>query len=235
MLLQVNNLRVFYGKLEALKSISLCVEDGIVMTLIGPNGAGKSTLMKTISGLIQAGSGEIWFEGSRIDADSPQSIVRRGIAQVPEGRRVFRDLSVLENFRMGAYLRKDSEICKDIDRICEYFPILAKRRNQAAGTLSGGEQQMLAMARALMSKPKLLLLDEPSLGLSPIITAQIAKIIRDINAQEKVSIMLVEQNAQLALRLAEKAYVLETGKIVLEGKSEELRQSNYVKEVYLGV
>lgn len=235
MLLQVNNLRVFYGKLEALKSISLCVEDGIVMTLIGPNGAGKSTLMKTISGLLKAGSGEIWFEGSRIDEESPQSIVRRGIAQVPEGRRVFRDLSVLENFRMGAYLRKDAEIYKDIDRICEYFPILAKRRNQAAGTLSGGEQQMLAMARALMSKPKLLLLDEPSLGLSPIITAQIAKIIHDINVQEKVSIMLVEQNAQLALRLAEKAYVLETGKVVLEGKSEELRQSNYVKEVYLGV
>jgi branched-chain amino acid transport system ATP-binding protein len=235
MLLQVKNLRVFYGKLEALKNISLSVEDGIIMTLIGPNGAGKSTLMKTISGLLKASSGEIWFRDTRIDADSPQSIVRRGIAQVPEGRRVFRDLSVLENFKMGAYLRNDPEINKDIDRICEYFPVLANRRHQQAGTLSGGEQQMLAMARALMSKPKLLLLDEPSLGLSPIITVQIAKIIRNINVQDKVSIMLVEQNAQLALRLAEKAYVLETGSIVLEGKSEDLRESSYIKEVYLGI
>jgi branched-chain amino acid transport system ATP-binding protein len=234
MLIQVKDLRVFYEKIEALRGISFSVEAGNIVTIIGPNGAGKSTTLKTISGLVIPISGEIWFDGERINKMSPQGIVGRGIAHVPEGRKVFRDLSVLENMRMGAYLRKDSGISRDLDRVCQYFPILAERHRQQAGSLSGGEQQMLAIARALMSKPKLLLLDEPSLGLSPLMTTTIAKIVIDINKQDKVSIILVEQNARLALRLAQTAYVLETGNIVMWGAVRDLLENEHIKETYLG-
>jgi branched-chain amino acid transport system ATP-binding protein len=233
-LLEVKDLTVHYGKLAALKNVSMSVNEKDIITLIGANGAGKSTTLKAISGLLKPSSGEIWFDGERIDRMPPQIIVRRGIAHVPEGRRVFRDLSVLENFKMGAYLRKDSEIARDIDRICQYFPVLAERRKQQAGSLSGGEQQMLAIARALMSKPSLLMLDEPSLGLSPVMTSEIAKIITEINQRDKVEIILVEQNAWLALHLAQKGYLLETGNVVLGGRCQDLMRNEYVKKAYLG-
>lgn len=234
MLIQVKDLEVYYEKAKALSKVSLFVEEGEIITIIGRNGAGKSTILKCLSGLVKASSGEIHFDGKRIDKMSPQRIVGLGIAHAPEGRRVFRDLSVLENLKIGAYLRKDNEVNTDIDRIYQQFSVLSERKTQQAGKLSGGEQQMLGIARALMSRPKLLLLDEPSLGLSPKITAEIAKIVTRINEQNKVSIILVEQNSQLALRLSHRGYVLEVGNIILEGKSTDLIENRYVKEAYLG-
>lgn len=234
MLLETKNMRVLYQKAEALRGVSLSVAEGEIITLVGANGAGKSTILKTISGLVKPSSGEIWFSDKRIDRLTPQEIVSRGISLVPEGRGIFRDMSVHHNLKMGAYLRKGGEVSKDLEKIYGFFPVLGERRTQQGGSLSGGEQQMLAIARALMSKPHLLLLDEPSLGLSPLMTATIAKTITEIKQQEGVSIILVEQNARVALRLASRGYVLENGSIVLEGEASELLHSEYIRKAYLG-
>jgi branched-chain amino acid transport system ATP-binding protein len=234
MLLEVKNLRVHYGKAEALKGISLGVDEGKIVTLIGANGAGKTTTLRTISGIKLPTSGEIWFEGKQIDGMPLHEIVRLGIAHIPEGRRVFATMTVLENLQLGAYLRRDKhEIARDLENIFEHFPALKGRLGQPAGSLSGGEQQMLATARALMTSPKLLLMDEPSLGLSPILVEEVANIITDIN-RGGVSIILVEQNARMALRLAEKAYVLEVGRVALEGNAKELANDEHMKKAYLG-
>jgi len=234
MLLETKNMRVLYQKAEALRGVSLSVAEGEIITLVGANGAGKSTILKTISGLVKPSSGEIWFSDKRIDRLTPQEIVSRGISLVPEGRGIFRDMSVHHNLKMGAYLRKGGEVSKDLEKIYGFFPVLGERRTQQGGSLSGGEQQMLAIARALMSKPHLLLLDEPSLGLSPLMTATIAKTITEIKQQEGMSIILVEQNARVALRLASRGYVLENGSIVLEGEASELLHSEYIRKAYLG-
>ncbi len=223
-----------YGAAPVLKGISLEVEAGAIVTLIGANGAGKSTTLRAISGLINPAEGEIFFEGKKIHGLSPQEIVRSGIAHVPEGRRVFPYMTVYENLKMGAFRRKDKkEIRTDLEKIFGHFPILQKRQNQRAGSLSGGEQQMLAIGRALMSQPRLLLLDEPSMGLAPIVVQELSRIIAEIN-QRKVGIIIVEQNAKMALRLAHQGYVLETGSIVLQGKSSELIHNEHVRKAYLG-
>ena len=230
----IRNLRVFYGKVEALKGISLEVDQGAIVTLIGANGAGKSTSLRTISGLVRPASGEIFFQGKRIDSLSPQDVVRGGIAHVPEGRRVFPFMTVRENLNMGAFRRKDKEeIKKNLEGVFEHFHILRERRRQRAGSLSGGEQQMLAIGRALMSQPTLLLLDEPSLGLAPLMVKEVGRIIGEIN-QRQVGIILVEQNAHMALRLARKGYVLETGSIALQGPASDLIDNEHVKKAYLG-
>lgn len=234
MFLEVRDIKVLYGKVEALKGISFDVESEEVIAIIGSNGAGKSTILRTISGLIKPFSGEILFNGESLLGMDPQMIVSRGISHVPEGRKVFRDLTVYENLRMGAFLRKDYLVKNDLNNIYLYFPVLAKRHNQRGGSLSGGEQQMLAIGRGLMSKPKLLSLDEPSLGLSPIMTKEIAKIISEINIKNKVSIVLVEQNSRIALRLAKKAFVMETGNIVISGPSKNLFTNEHIKKTYLG-
>jgi len=231
---RVHGLKVFYERVEALKGISLAVESGAIVTLIGANGAGKSTTLRAISGLIGVASGEIFFEEKKIDGLSPQEIVRAGIAHVPEGRRVFPYMTVKENLMLGAFRRKDKEgVQADLEGVLEHFPILRERRSQSAGSLSGGEQQMLAIGRALMSKPRLLLLDEPSLGLAPLMVKEVGRIIVDIN-QRKVGIILVEQNAQMALRLAHTGYVLETGSIAVQGKASELIDNEHVRKAYLG-
>lgn len=230
----VKDLRVHYGKVEALKGVSLDLREGEIVTLIGANGAGKTTLLRSISGLKRPSDGEIWLNNKRIDKTSSREIVRMGLAQVPEGRRVFPFMTVLENLKTGAYTRKDTtEVKQDLEMVYHHFPRLRERPNQSAGTLSGGEQQMLAMGRALMTAPKLLLLDEPSLGLSPLLVREIAKIIRNLNKLGK-SIILVEQNASLALRLSHKAYVIQTGSIVLEGTGQELLRNGDVRKAYLG-
>ncbi len=234
MLLQLKDMTVFYQKAEALRGVSLSVAEGEIITLVGANGAGKSTMLKTISGLMKPSHGEIWFKDRRIDGMAPYEIVDRGISLVPEGRGIFRDMSVLHNLKMGAYLRKDGGVNSDLKKVYKLFPVLEERHNQQGGDLSGGEQQMLAIARALMSKPKLLLLDEPTLGLSPFMTATIAKVITEIRQHEEVSIILVEQNARVALRLANRGYVLESGSIVQEGKAEDLLYSEHVRKAYLG-
>jgi len=231
---RVQNLRVFYERVEALKGISIDVESGAIAALIGANGAGKSTTLRAISGLVGVSSGEIYFQGKKMDGLSPQQIVRAGIAHVPEGRRVFPYMSVKENLMLGAFRRKDKEgIRGDLEGVFEHFPVLKERRSQSAGSLSGGEQQMLAIGRAMMSKPQLLLLDEPSLGLAPLMVKEVGRIIVDIN-QRKVGIILVEQNAQMALRLAKKGYVLETGSIALQGEASELIDNEHVRKAYLG-
>ena len=226
---------VHYYKVPAIRNISINVEDGEIVTLIGSNGAGKTTTLRAISGLKHPSAGEIHYNGQRIDKLPPYKINALGIAMVPEGRLVFPQMTVLENLLMGAFLRKDKEdIQKDLEEVVfRHFPRLKERTKQTAGTLSGGEQQMLAMGRALMSAPKLLLLDEPSLGLSPIMCGEIAQIIRDIHAEGR-TVILVEQNARLALALAQHAYVIETGDIVLSGPAEELQENDNVKKVYLG-
>ncbi len=234
MILHVKDITVHYWKVAAVRNISLKIEEGKIVTLIGANGAGKSTVLKTISGLKIPTSGEIFFRDKRIDRLPTQEIVKLGISNVPEGRRLFPRMTVMENLMMGAYLRKEKkDIDKDRKRVFHYFPVLGEREKQLAGSLSGGEQQMLAIGRSLMSDPKLLLLDEPSIGLSPLVNQIIAKIIKTIN-QEGVSILLVEQNAKLALGLAYKGYVLETGAVVLEGETRELLKSEAVKNAYLG-
>ncbi|MFO8143769.1 MAG: ABC transporter ATP-binding protein [Dehalococcoidales bacterium] len=233
-MLDIKDITVHYGKVSAIRNINIGVDEGSIITLIGANGAGKSTTLRAISGLNHPSSGEIWFKDHRIDKLPPEKINQAGIAQVPEGRRVFPEMSVKENLMMGAFLRSDSQgIERDLGVVFRHFPVLKERQKQAGGTLSGGEQQMLAMGRALMSNPKLILMDEPSLGLSPIMCQEIAKIIKDIH-EEGRTIVLVEQNARLALALAEKAYVLETGNVVLEGPAKELRQNEKVKQAYLG-
>ena len=234
MLLKIKNLWVHYGGAEVLKGISCEVEEGTIVAFIGSNGAGKTTTLRTISGLKAPTAGEIWFEGKRIDGDLPQNIIKQGIGHVPEGRALFPYMTVSENLRLGAFLRKDREqIISDLEEIATHFPVLKERKQQLAWTLSGGEQQMLTIARALMGSPKLLLLDEPSLGLSPMNIEVIGNIVRDIN-QRGVTVILVEQNARLALGVAQKGYVLETGSIILHGKADELVNNDRVRRAYLG-
>jgi len=233
-LLEVKDLNVYYGAIHALQGISFTVNQGEIVTLIGANGAGKSTTLRTISGLLRPRRGTVVFKDEDVTMTPAEQIVRRGIVQVPEGRKIFAPLTVRENLEMGAYTRSNqTEIQQTMERAFASFPRLKERINQFGGTLSGGEQQMLAMARALMSRPVLLLLDEPSMGLSPIMTEEIFKIIQEINSQG-TSILLVEQNALMALQIANRAYVLETGNIVLEGTAKELRESTRVREAYLG-
>ncbi|MBR5933616.1 MAG: ABC transporter ATP-binding protein [Treponema sp.] len=233
-MLTIKDLYVSYGGIKALRGIDIEVPDGKIVTLIGANGAGKSTLLRTITGLVKAESGSINFDGKELVSLPINKICSEGIALCPEGRRVFTDLSVQENLRVGAYLRKDkAEIQKDMERVYELFPRLKERSWQYAGTLSGGEQQMLAVGRALMSKPKIIMLDEPSLGLAPLVVQQIFEIIREINRQG-VTVLLIEQNANMALKVADIAYVIETGAIVLKGSGKELLENDTVKEAYLG-
>ena len=231
-MLKVNNLKVNFGGIEAVKGISFEVKEGEIVTLIGSNGAGKSTTLRTISGIVKPTSGSIEFEGVDITKINSSDIVKMGITLCPEGRRVFPDMTVLENIKIGAYLRSD-DLTNDIERCYKLFPILRERKKQLAGTLSGGEQQMLAVARSLMSRPKIMMLDEPSLGLAPLVVQDIFKIIQEINS-EGVTILLIEQNANMALRIANKAYVLETGKITMEGTGRELLDNESIKEAYLG-
>lgn len=232
--LDVKNLQVHYGKAQALGGISLKVDEGEVVTLVGANGAGKTTTLRTISGLITPTSGDIFFRGQRINGKAARDIFALGIVHIPEGRRVWPGMTVLENLEMGAYLRTDkAAIQKDLERIYTRFPILKARRGQAAGSLSGGEQQMLVIGRALMASPRLLLMDEPSLGLSPLMVEEVAAIIKEIS-QSGVTIILVEQNARMAFRLADRAYILEVGDITLEGNTKDLLHDEHVRQAYLG-
>ena len=234
MLFQIKSLTVRYNKVTALRGVSMEVGETDIVTLIGANGAGKSTTLRTVSGLVRASAGEIWFDGARIDTLAPDEVVKRGIAHVPEGRHIFPELTVYENLNTGAFLRRDKDgIRRDLDNVYERFPRLRERRSQYGKTLSGGEQQMLAIGRALMARPRLLLMDEPSLGLSPVMVQEIARIVVDINARG-VPVVLVEQNAELALRLARYAYVLETGRVALEGEAQRIHDDEHVRKVYLG-
>lgn len=233
-LLDIKDIRVHYGRVEAIKGVSIEVEDDSIVTLIGANGAGKTTTLRAVFGFKKPTSGEIWYAGKRIDGHSPQDIAKLGMAYSLEGRRLFPLMSVYENLEMGAYLRTDkNEMRKDIEEIFEQFPILKKRYKQDAGKLSGGEQQMLAIGRALMGKPRLLLLDEPSLGLAPLVVRELGSIIKSIN-QQGVAILLVEQNTKLGLGIAQKGYVLEVGEIALQGRAEDLLENEHVKRAYLG-
>ncbi|MEE4264573.1 MAG: ABC transporter ATP-binding protein [Desulfobacteraceae bacterium] len=235
-MLELKNIKTFYGNIQALKDVSIKISEGEIITLIGANGAGKSTTLMSICGIVPPRSGEVLFMGQPIQDLPPNSIVALGISQVPEGRRIFPYLSVAENLDMGAFLRNDKEeIKRDIEYIYELFPILAERRNQAGGTLSGGEQQMLAISRALMAKPRLLLMDEPSLGLAPLIVKQIFGIIKKINAESKTTIFLVEQNANMALKVAHRGYVMETGQVSLSDTAENLLANDAVRKAYLGI
>lgn len=234
MLLELEEIQVNYGPIRALRGISFTVEEGEIVTLIGANGAGKSTTLNTISGLLHPRAGRIRYLGAEIQRLSPQEVVARGITQVPEGRRVFAEMSVEENLLLGAYQRRDAAgIRADLAQVYERFAVLAERRRQSAGTLSGGEQQMLAIGRALMARPRLLLMDEPSMGLAPILVQQVFEIIRQINTQG-TTILLVEQNAHMALKVAHRGYVLETGRITLAGPAAELSASEEVRSAYLG-
>lgn len=234
MLLEIKDLNVYYGAIHAIKGISFTVDEGEIVTLIGANGAGKSTILKTISGLLRPRSGSIRYDGQELTHVQAYQIVAKGVSQVPEGRRIFANMTVMENLELGAFRRKDAaEIKKDQEKIFTLFPRLAERRKQIAGSLSGGEQQMLATGRGLMSRPRLMLMDEPSMGLAPLLVKEIFQIIRGINATG-TTILLVEQNAHMALSIAHRAYVLETGKIVLSGPAAELAQNAKVKEAYLG-
>ena len=234
-MLEVRDLRVHYGTVEAVKGVSFHLDAGEIISLIGANGAGKSTILRSLTGLVQSSAGTITFENISLVGLSPHQIIRMGIGHVPEGRRLFPKMTVLENLKMGAYLqRSKADVATTLERIYEHFPILKERGQQRAGSLSGGEQQMLATARALMNRPRLLMLDEPSIGLSPIMTAEIGKIVQQINAMG-VSVILVEQNAMLALTIAQRSYVLETGHIVMQGKAQDLLQDEGVKKAYLGL
>ncbi|USK34332.1 ABC transporter ATP-binding protein [Bacillus sp. F19] len=233
-MLKVNGINVYYGNIQAIKDVSLEINQGEIVTLIGANGAGKSTLLKTISGLLKPKKGEVLFQDKSIAGKAAQTIVKQGISHVPEGRRVFANMTVEENLELGAYLRKDkAEIKRDFEKVFELFPRLLERKKQQAGTLSGGEQQMLAMGRALMARPKLLLLDEPSMGLAPLLVKTIFRIIEEIN-KTGTTILLVEQNANMALSIADRVYVVETGKVVLSGTADELNASDQLKMAYLG-
>lgn len=234
-MLQVKNLNVSYGAIHAVHDINLTVNDGEIVSLIGANGAGKTTILQTISGLKKADSGEISYNNVDLRAIPPHKILTQGVAQVPEGRRVFAELSVQENLELGAYINKDkAKIAENLAQVYQRFPRLEERKKQFAGTLSGGEQQMLAMGRALMSDPKVLLLDEPSMGLSPLLVKGIFQIIKELNQDKGITILLVEQNAKMALSIADRAYVLETGNIVMEGEGKTLLADEKVKKAYLG-
>lgn len=233
-LLEVKNLEVSYGVIRALKSISFYVDEGEIVSLIGANGAGKTTTMQSIMGLIPIKSGTVMYDGKDITKTPGYKLVSLGMSQVPEGRRIFQELTVYENLILGAYTKKDkAQIKEDVEEICTMFPRLGERRKQVAGTLSGGEQQMLAMGRAMMSHPKLLMLDEPSMGLSPLLVDQVFDIIKDFH-KKGITVLLVEQNAKKALSIADRAYVLETGSITLEGKASELLDNSDIKKAYLG-
>ena len=232
-ILKVENINVYYGAIHAIKGVSFHVDEGEIVTLIGANGAGKSTTLQTISGLLRSRTGSIEFCGENISKLPPHKIVEKGLAQVPEGRRIFLQMSVQENLDMGAYTQSGAGVGENIERVFEQFPRLKERRRQIAGTLSGGEQQMLAIGRALMSRPKLLMLDEPSMGLAPILVEQIFEIIQSLH-KSGTTILLVEQNAQMALSVADRAYVMETGTISLSGTGRELAESDQVKKAYLG-
>ena len=235
-MLKLKNVETFYGNIQALKGVSIDISEGEIITLIGANGAGKTTTLMSICGIVPPRTGEILFLGEPIHQLAPNKIVSLGICQVPEGRRIFPYLTVLENLDMGAFLRNDKAgIKKDIEYMFELFPILAERRHQAGGTLSGGEQQMLALSRALMARPRLLLMDEPSLGLAPLVVRQIFEIIRKINTESNTTIFLVEQNANLALKVAHKGYVMETGRITLADSADRLLANEDVKRAYLGL
>ena len=233
-MLELKHVYTRYGKVECLKGVTLSVKQGEIVALLGSNGAGKTTALKTISGFIRPSAGDVFFQGQSISSATPEAIVKLGVAHVPEGRKIFQRLTVLENLELGAFLRSDEEmIQKDLEEIFSIFPLLKKRLRQKAGTLSGGEQQMLAIGRGLMSRPSVLLLDEPSLGLAPLLVSMIFKMIEKIHAQGK-TILLVEQNARMALKVAKRAYVLETGQVVLEGNSDEIRDSPAIQNAYLG-
>lgn len=232
-LLKVSNLETYYGQIQALKGINLDVEEGKIVTLLGANGAGKSTTMKTIVGLLKPKKGIVEFLGENVTGLRPDQLLRKGVALVPEGRAILSSMTVIENLEMGAYHRKDKDVEKDIQQVMERFPILQERKSQLAGTLSGGQQQMLAIARALLAKPKLLLLDEPSMGLAPLIVADIFKIIREIK-DAGTTVLLVEQNAKQALKIADYGYVMETGKVIFEGKASNLLKDPRIVEAYLG-
>lgn len=235
MLLEVKDIHVHYGQVEALKGVSIEVEEGGLVVLLGTNGAGKTTLLKTISALLRPTSGEIRYSGQRIDNIGPSQIVRMGIGHVPEGRQLFPDMTVEDNLLTGAYIRKEKEkVTKEIHELYDRFPILQERKRQRAGSMSGGEQQLLAICRTLMSKPKLLLMDEPSIGLSPMMVEQIASVIKTINTQG-ISVLLVEQNAAVGLELGKRAYVMEIGQIVLSGDSDALLDNDKIKTAYLGI
>lgn len=232
-MLKVNDINVYYGSIHAIKGVSFEVKEGEIVTLIGANGAGKSTVLKTVSGLLRSKTGSIEFLDKSIATVAPHKIVKQGLAHVPEGRRIFLQMSVEENLEMGAFTQNGKTISEDIAKVYEQFPRLKERRRQTAGTLSGGEQQMLAMGRALMSRPRLLMLDEPSMGLAPILVEQIFEIIKELH-KSGTTILLVEQNAQMALSVADRAYVLETGKVTLSGTGAELIQSDEIRKAYLG-
>jgi branched-chain amino acid transport system ATP-binding protein len=233
-LLAVRDLEARYGDTRVLRGVSFEVAEGGITTILGANGAGKTTTLRAVCGMVRT-AGEITLAGRRIEGRATEDVVRLGVAHVPEGRGTFVQLTVEENLRLGAYARRDRRaFAGDLDRVCGYFPVLAERRHQVAGTLSGGEQQMLAVARALMLRPRLLLLDEPSLGLAPLVVREIFRIIRTINREEQVSVLLVEQNATLALGLADQAYLMETGTVVMSGPSDELRQNDAIRRAYLG-
>jgi len=235
-MLELQHISAFYGSIQALHAIDLQIDEGEIITLIGANGAGKSTTLMTISGIVPPKSGRIFFKGKPIHSLAPEKIVALGLSQVPEGRHIFPDLTVRENLDMGAFLRTDKRSVRDdLDYIYTLFPILSKRRNQPGGNLSGGEQQMLAISRALMAKPQLLLLDEPSMGLAPLVTKQIFEIIRRINREHNTTIFLVEQNANLALKTADRAYVLENGRITMHDKATALLQNDAIRKAYLGI
>ena len=233
--LEVRNVETFYGPIMAIRGVSLEVPKGKIVTILGANGAGKTTLLKTVSGVMDPEKGQILLNGEEIQGREPDQIVREGVAHVPEGREVFPFLSVEDNLMMGAFTRTDDEIASDIQMVFDYFPVLLERRNQAAGTLSGGQQQMLAMGRGLMARPQILLLDEPSLGLSPILVQEIFSIVKRLNEEQSVTMMLVEQNARVALNAAHFGYVLELGRIVMAGEAQKLLASEDIQEFYLGV
>lgn len=232
-MLNISGVQTFYGNIQALKGIDLQVKEGTIVTILGANGAGKSTLMKTIAGLLKPKQGKVEFLGQNVAGSRPDQLIRKGIVLVPEGRAMLAEMTVMENLEMGAYSRKDNEVDQDIKNVMARFAILSERKDQLAGTLSGGQQQMLAIARALLARPKLLLLDEPSMGLAPIIVADIFKMIKEIN-EAGTTILLVEQNAKQALKVADYGYVLETGKLTAEGKATELLEDTSIAEDYLG-
>ena len=233
--LEVRNVETFYGPIMAIRGVSLEVPEGQIVTILGANGAGKTTLLKTVSGVMDPEKGQILLNGEEIQGREPDQIVREGVAHVPEGREVFPFLSVEDNLMMGAFTRTDGEVASDIQMVFDYFPVLLERRNQAAGTLSGGQQQMLAMGRGLMARPKILLLDEPSLGLSPILVQEIFSIVKRLNEEQSVTMMLVEQNARVALNAAHYGDVLEFGRMVMAGEAQKLLASEDIQEFYLGV